>query len=140
MPLPATAYVPGRPQARRPADTGHAMADLFDHGVALFDAGYYWEAHEAWERLWQAAPPDSAMRHRLQGLIALAAAGVKVRQGQAAGIVRHAQRAAGFFAQLPASPERDALIAFAQDSAATKPRPATSDAAEVVFPSVLPVR
>ncbi|MFC4637992.1 DUF309 domain-containing protein [Deinococcus hohokamensis] len=41
-------------------------------GAALFNAGLWWEAHEAWEPLWlQAAGPE---RSFLQGVILLAAA------------------------------------------------------------------
>jgi hypothetical protein len=43
--------------------------DDLAHGAALFDAGAYWEAHEAWESAWR--------RERLpwqQGLVQVAAA------------------------------------------------------------------
>ncbi len=113
-----------------------APEDLLAHGLDLFNNGYYWEAHEAWELLWRAAPRDSADALLLQGLIALAAAGVKVRQGQPIGVTRHAQRAARFFASLPeriAGFRRDDLTAFAQESAIVPVRPADSDAPEIVF-------
>lgn len=41
-------------------------------GARLFDAGEWWEAHEAWEGPWQRASGDE--RHLLQALILLAAA------------------------------------------------------------------
>lgn len=44
----------------------------FQRGVALFNAGEYFEAHEVWEELWLAASGDQ--RIFLQGLIQLAAA------------------------------------------------------------------
>ena len=50
-------------------------------GITLFDRGYYWEAHEAWEGLWAAAGRAGAIGDLLNGLIKLAAAGVKHRQG-----------------------------------------------------------
>ncbi|TGQ49534.1 DUF309 domain-containing protein, partial [Mesorhizobium sp. M1C.F.Ca.ET.210.01.1.1] len=28
---------------------------MFRWGIDLFNHGYYWEAHEAWEPLWHAA-------------------------------------------------------------------------------------
>ncbi|MER9007639.1 DUF309 domain-containing protein [Mesorhizobium sp. M0862] len=28
---------------------------MFRWGIDLFNHGYYWEAHEAWEPLWQTA-------------------------------------------------------------------------------------
>jgi predicted metal-dependent hydrolase len=66
-------------------------------GVRLFNAGYYWEAHEEWEGLWHAHGRRGPMADLLKGLIKLAAAGVKVRQGQKHGIVTHATRAAAAF-------------------------------------------
>jgi tRNA (pseudouridine54-N1)-methyltransferase len=48
-------------------------ADDFARGAALYDAGAYWEAHEAWEVLWR-AETDEARRAWLQGLIQVAAA------------------------------------------------------------------
>ncbi|MGA3294091.1 MAG: DUF309 domain-containing protein [Candidatus Acidiferrales bacterium] len=44
----------------------------FQRGIAHFNAGEFFEAHEAWEELWLAVPgPEKAF---LQGLIQLAAA------------------------------------------------------------------
>jgi len=48
-------------------------------GVDLFNAFFFWEAHEAWERLWIAQPRQSAPALVLQGLIQLAAALLKLR-------------------------------------------------------------
>ncbi|MEH6665789.1 MAG: ATPase, T2SS/T4P/T4SS family, partial [Brevundimonas sp.] len=71
-----------------------------------FNHGYYWEAHEAWEGLWQRADKGSPLRILLKGLILSAAAGVKIREGKGAPAVRHAGRAAGLFRQLMLAPER----------------------------------
>jgi uncharacterized protein len=30
-------------------------SDAFGWGLDVFNHGYYWEAHEAWEGLWQVA-------------------------------------------------------------------------------------
>lgn len=47
-------------------------AEKFERGVAHFNAGRFFEAHEAWEELWLAASePDKTY---LQGLIQIAAA------------------------------------------------------------------
>jgi predicted metal-dependent hydrolase len=43
-------------------------------GVRLFDEGRYWDAHEAWERVWVRLPKGSDERRFYQGLIQLAAA------------------------------------------------------------------
>jgi len=66
--------------------------------VELFNAGYYWEAHEAWEGLWHAYGRHGAAADVLKALIKLAAAGVKVREGQEHGVRTHAGRAALLFA------------------------------------------
>lgn len=50
-------------------------------GVALFNAQKFWEAHEAWERLWLEADGDEKLF--LQGLIQLAAAYHHVQRGTA---------------------------------------------------------
>jgi uncharacterized protein len=44
----------------------------FQRGVALFNAGEYFEAHEVWEELWLAASGEE--RTFLQGLIQVTAA------------------------------------------------------------------
>ncbi|MGI8748623.1 MAG: DUF309 domain-containing protein [Deinococcus sp.] len=41
-------------------------------GAGLFNAGQWWEAHEAWEEVWQRSRGDQ--RRLVQGLILLAAA------------------------------------------------------------------
>lgn len=61
--------------------------------IDLFNHGYYWEAHEAWETLWQAAGRRGPLADALKGLVKLAAAGVKAREGNAEGVRRHAERA-----------------------------------------------
>jgi hypothetical protein len=50
-------------------------------GVDLFNFGFYWEAHESWEGVWRSYDRGETPAVFLQGLIKLAAAGVKVREG-----------------------------------------------------------
>jgi hypothetical protein len=59
-------------------------------GIDLFNHGYYWEAHEAWDPLWQAANRSTPHRLLFKGLILLAAAGVKIREGKQVAATRHA--------------------------------------------------
>jgi len=59
----------------------------------LFNGGWYWEAHEAWEGLWHALGRITPEARFVQGLIHLAAAAVKIREGKPAGVSRHTQRA-----------------------------------------------
>ena len=115
LPLPPYTYVPGGawPHPTHSPD-GHSwgrqhgaidpiLADQWQsspaylQGVALFNAGYYWEAHESWESLWHAHGRRGPTADLLQGLIKLAAAGVKVREGRPAGVRTHASRAARLF-------------------------------------------
>ena len=88
---------PERPAAPDPARWRECRAYL--RGLDLFNHGYYWEAHEAWERLWHAAGREGATAELLQGLIKLAAAGVKVREGRAAGTTALAAGARDLFAR-----------------------------------------
>jgi predicted metal-dependent hydrolase len=50
-----------------------AMHDALLRGSALFDAGAFFEAHEAWEEQWR-VEIDETRRRFLQGLIQVAAA------------------------------------------------------------------
>jgi predicted metal-dependent hydrolase len=86
---------PAPPPALDPERWTESRAYL--HGVDLFNHGYYWEAHEVWEGLWNAAGRSGTTADFLKGLIKLAAAGVKVRQGQPRGVASHAAGAAALF-------------------------------------------
>ena len=72
----------------------------FQWAVQLFNAGYYWESHEAWESLWHAAGRTGALADFLKGLIKLAAAGVKLREHNLVGMERHARRALELYRQI----------------------------------------
>ncbi|AMV38543.1 DUF309 domain-containing protein [Planctomyces sp. SH-PL62] len=136
---PARTYVPGAGRPKPPRDearpspppiAGDAWAEspAYLRGVDLFNAGCYWEAHEAWEPLWLAHGRRGPIAAVLQGLIKLAAAGVKVRQGRPGGVRSHARRAADHFAEVRAEVgpsllglDLDALIAFARSVADDPP-------------------
>ena len=106
--FPSYAYLPGRfpHPVRHPLGHSYDPApasslietssdpEAFRWGVDLFNHGFYWEAHEAWEPLWRAANQGSADRTLLKGLILTAAAGVKRREGKAIAASRHGRRAA----------------------------------------------
>ena len=62
-------------------------------GLDLFNHGYYWEAHEAWEAVWHAAGRSGTVADFCKALIKFAAAGVKAREGRPDGVKRHALRA-----------------------------------------------
>jgi hypothetical protein len=67
--------------------------ELFQNGCQLFNAGYYWEAHEAWEAVWIAAGRTGLIADFVKGLIKIAAAGVKLREASVVGAQRHLLRA-----------------------------------------------
>jgi predicted metal-dependent hydrolase len=112
QPLPPYTYVPGGPWPHpisdprghsfgRPAARPEPILDgrwqesrAYLHGAALFNAGYYWEAHDVWEGLWHAHGRRGPVADLLKALIKLAAAGVKVREDRPAGVATHARRAA----------------------------------------------
>ena len=57
-------------------------------GADLYNHGYLWEAHEAWEGLGHAAKQDRIQALFLQGLIQCAAAWLKIPMGQPRGVER----------------------------------------------------
>ena len=85
-PLPASRHVPGR----GPRPEGGPGDDAFRHGVDLFNNGYWWEAHEAWEAVWMGLAPNSAQRHGIQAMIQVANCFLKIAmgQGRAARLIR----------------------------------------------------
>ena len=73
------------PSARGAAALPGELEGAFLAGAERFDAGAYFEAHELWEELWRAAArdPEAELRaRRLKGLIQLAAALLKHREGR----------------------------------------------------------
>ncbi len=98
---------PQSPPPLEPARWRDSRAYL--RGVDLFNHGYYWEAHEVWEGLWAAAGRKGMTADFLKALIKLAAAGVKVRQGQPRGVAGHAAGAAELFRQLARQLGEDAV-------------------------------
>lgn len=73
------------------------------YALDLFNAGFYWEAHEAWESFWNAFGRTTPEAQFIQGLIHLAAACVKVREGKPAGVSRHTKRARELLGELEAA-------------------------------------
>ena len=132
-PLPAYAHVPGHTPHPLSNPAGHSYGSAVDispldppcwkknrtylRGLDLFNHGYYWEAHEAWEGLWKAAEPG-ATRDFLKGLIQLAVAGVKRMQGLPDGVRIHARRAAELWSSVDEKQylgfEVPALVALAE--------------------------
>ncbi len=113
-PFPPYAYVPGETPHPERDRGGHSYGAEFEkpeppnpedwrgcreylYGIDLFNHGYYWEAHEAWEGLWVACGRRGPTAAYLQALISLAAAGLKARSGSARGMRANANKAARLF-------------------------------------------
>lgn len=84
----------GSPEEKIDAADGPAVQATHVWAMDLFNHGFYWEAHEAWEGLWHAFGRSGPKADFVKGLIKLSAAGVKAREGNATGVTRHARRAA----------------------------------------------
>jgi hypothetical protein len=72
----------------------HSSPDYL-FGVDLYNAGYLWEAHEAWEGLWHVSKHDPVQADFIQGLIQCAAACLKIRMGQARGMQKLMEQGTG---------------------------------------------
>lgn len=112
--LPPYSYVPGRfphpirdplghsygrlePPCPTPGNDDWPTCEPYPWGFDLFNHGYYWEAHETWEAVWHACGRTGTRADLIKGLIKLAAAGVKAREGSSDGVRRHLLRAAELF-------------------------------------------
>ena len=116
--FPSYAYLPGKLPHPTRNPLGHSYSSVssaplgaapldpkaFIWGMDLFNYGYYWEAHEAWEPLWRSAERSSADRTLLKGLILMAATGVKLRERKGIAAKRHGSRAAALFREVVARP------------------------------------
>lgn len=81
------------PPAHPLTGEGWAENEDFLFGVDLFNAGYFWEAHVVWERLWTLEETPPEIRRILRSIIQTAAACLKVQQGRLAGARKLLERA-----------------------------------------------
>ncbi|MGD1926297.1 MAG: DUF309 domain-containing protein [Paracoccaceae bacterium] len=91
-PLPDQPHVPGRTPrpTQSPAfdaaqgapvytvDKMWAQNETYLYGIALYNAAFFWEAHEVWEPVWMRAMGNSRERLLMQALIQLANACLKI--------------------------------------------------------------
>lgn len=102
-PLPLD-HLPDDPASRRCALAALLAADpRWLHALDLFNEGFSWEAHEAWEQFWHALGRTTPEARFVQGLIHFAAAAVKIREGKPAGVTKHTQRARELLGELGAA-------------------------------------
>jgi hypothetical protein len=104
-PLPPYAFLPGRdphptrdpeghsfgrrePAATRVAPERWRENEPYLWGVDLYNHGFLWEAHEAWESLWHASKPERVQALFVQALIQCAAAWLKIPMEQPRGVER----------------------------------------------------
>lgn len=81
---------PGVPHPRVEPVTSEHWRDSIDYlyGCDLYNHGYWWEAHEAWEGLWKVVPRGGAQHSFLQGIIQVAACHLKLYLGHGDGVAR----------------------------------------------------
>src|SRR5579872_4298942 len=98
LPLPGWAYVPGEIADSEPDHETLARAkalvpsQFFGHvptrhpalryGIALNDAGYFWESQEVLQAVWAAAPQGGRERILLRACIQIASANLKLRMNK----------------------------------------------------------
>src|ERR1700732_2026211 len=99
LPLPGWAYVPGetaeadhdtlwQAQALVPSrfrDFVPARHPALRYGIALNDAGYFWESQEVLEAVWAAAPQGGRERMLLRACIQIAHANLRLSQASRGG-------------------------------------------------------
>ncbi len=101
--LPPYTHIPGKTPHPVSDPEGHShgqQEDLqvdrettFQRALYLFENGYYWEAHEAWEQVWIVLGRKGPEADFVKGLIKLAACGVKCLEENRTGAERHLKRA-----------------------------------------------
>jgi hypothetical protein len=95
LPLPEWAHVPGEPADSEPDHESlwrakalvpaqffgfvPARHPALRYGIALNDAGYFWESQEVLEAVWAAAPQGGRERILLRACIQIASANLKLR-------------------------------------------------------------
>jgi len=104
LPLPGWAYVPGETANTEPDHQAlwrakalvpsqffgfvPARHPALRYGIALNDAGYFWEAQEVLEAVWAGAPQGGRERILLRACIQIASANLKLRMRKPQATVR----------------------------------------------------
>jgi len=105
--LPAFAHVPGMNERPQEGFLDHVIVLADDvtksetayqnicwlFGIRLFNAQFYWEAHEVWEVVWLNAPPNSLEKRYVQSVIHLTNAALKQKMARPGAVKRLAKLA-----------------------------------------------
>ena len=96
-PIPSYRYIPGKAPHPRRDPRGHsyglpelrpepldpdrwACSERYLRGIDLFNFGYFWECHEAFEAIWHGVGKSSVLGQFAQGMVQIAAAHIKQAQ------------------------------------------------------------
>ena len=75
------------------------MSDLLGNGINFFNAGQYFEAHEAWEDMWR--PAGGPLRLYYQGLVQAAVGMHHLSKGNLNGAMSQLQKSLSKLEQYP---------------------------------------
>lgn len=89
-PLGHSYHPPGSPRPQVQLLEAHRWRESADYlyGCDLYNHGYWWEAHEAWEGPWQLTDKKGPQGLFLQGIIQVAACHAKLYLGNREGVSR----------------------------------------------------
>lgn len=76
------------PHVELPRPEDWAGSETYLRATDLYNHGYWWEAHETWEALWQISEKAGVQGRFLQGLIQLGACHLKWHVGHLDGVAR----------------------------------------------------
>jgi hypothetical protein len=123
FPFPPAAYVPGvnkhpghlfkglwPPVACFNQDNWQS-SDSYFFGFDLYHHGFYWEAHEVWEEIWQICKKEHPQGSLLKSLIFLTGAALKSKMKQGEQTTRMLKRALELWEEIrEQSPEKDEIM------------------------------
>ncbi|WP_169566338.1 DUF309 domain-containing protein [Sneathiella limimaris] len=99
-----------------------AATNSFRAGLQWLEDGYYWEAHELLEMVWGQCAPNSAEKKQVQALIQLANAGLKLKMGRPAAVLKILKLASDAWTEaeqrgagLLSAEESDRLLGFLRE-------------------------
>ena len=86
VPMTIEAYFAAEGEAREEYLGSLSADELLQLGIDLYNAGHYWNAHEAWEEVWLES--ERGVRNFYQGMIQVAAGFVHVTRNRYPGGVK----------------------------------------------------